>query len=112
GEQTRDFVFVGNVVEANLRAVASETAVGRAINIGCGLAITVRELYGHLAEALGSSSAPSHGPDRPGDVRDSLASIDLARKTLGYEARVSFEEGLRRTCAWFREHPEAARRPA
>jgi UDP-glucose 4-epimerase len=110
GGQTRDFVFVESVVDANLRAVASETAVGKAVNVGCGRAITVLDLHRRIAEALGSPAAPVHGPDRPGDVRDSLASVELARAALGFEPRVTFEEGLRKTCAWFREHPEAAGR--
>jgi UDP-glucose 4-epimerase len=107
GGQTRDFVYIDNVVDANLRAVASDRAVGQAFNVGCGRAFRVDELYAHVARSLGSSEPPVHGPAREGDVRDSCASIERARAVLGYEPRVGFEEGLARTCAWFREHAEA-----
>jgi nucleoside-diphosphate-sugar epimerase len=109
GNQTRDFTYVDNVVEANLRAVTSERAVGRAINVGCGRAFRVAELHAHVARSLGSTEPPVHGPARAGDVRDSCASVDLARELLGYEGRVGFEEGLRRTCEWFARNPDAAR---
>ena len=82
----------------------------RLLNIGCGRAFRVGDLHAHIARSLGSTAPAVHGPPRAGDVRDSCASIDLARELLGYEAAVGFEEGLRRTCDWFTRNPEAARR--
>lgn len=108
GGQTRDFVYIKNVVQANLLAVRSETAVGKVFNIGCGRAFSVLDLYHRIAEAMSSDAAPHHDPPREGDVRNSLANIDRARAELGFEPAVSFEDGLAETCAWFRANPAAA----
>jgi UDP-glucose 4-epimerase len=102
GQQTRDFCYVDNVVEANLRACVAEGAAGRAFNIGCGVRTSLLELIAALGELQGSSIAPRCSPARVGDVRDSLADITAAREVLGYSAAVSFKEGLQRTLAWYR----------
>lgn len=98
GEQSRDFTFVGNVVEANLLAAgAPATACGRAYNVAAGARTSVNELATRVAEACGGAPAPVHEPPRPGDVRDSLADLTLVRDALGYAPRVDLAEGLRRT---------------
>jgi nucleoside-diphosphate-sugar epimerase len=104
GLQSRDFTYVSNVVEANLAAMQRELGEpGAVINVGGGERITLRELYDALSAALGVRIDVRHAPARAGDVRDSLASIEKARALLGYEPRVSWREGLRRTVDWYRE---------
>ncbi|MCU1319123.1 MAG: NAD-dependent epimerase/dehydratase, partial [Edaphobacter sp.] len=105
GEQGRDFTYIDNVVAANLLSVqAPATSVaGRVFNIACGERHTLNETYGILATLLGFMHPSIHGPDREGDVRDSLADISAARKALNYAPQVGFEEGLRRTVAWYRD---------
>jgi nucleoside-diphosphate-sugar epimerase len=107
GGQTRDFTYVDNVVRANLRAIESKAAVGGVFNIGCGAAYSVNDLHDRIAKSFGTSEPAQYEPTRAGDVRASRASIDRAREVLGYEPIVSFEDGLDRTCAWFREHTDA-----
>lgn len=102
GEQTRDFTFVDNVIEANLACCrAPDSAVGQVFNIGCGGRLTVNELGRAIAKVIGCTFAPVYAPPRPGDVRDSQADISKAEKFLGWSPRVSVEEGLRRTVEWF-----------
>jgi UDP-glucose 4-epimerase len=108
GLQTRDFTYIENAVRANLLAVDEPAAVGGVFNVGCGRAFRVIDLYRRIAAFFESDREPVHEPEREGDVRHSCASIDLACDTLGYEPAVGFEEGLANTCAWFREHPQAA----
>lgn len=96
GGTTRDFNPIANVVEANLKSLAApREACGRAYNIACGTRISLLELVAKLADLAGRKVAPRHEDPRPGDIRHSLADISEARRGLGYEARVSFEEGLR-----------------
>ena len=103
GEQGRDFTYVENVVRANLLALESpaEAVAGRVFNIACGERHTLNETYARLAELLGFEQGPRYGGERPGDVRDSLADISAAREAMGYGDLVGFEEGLRRTAAWY-----------
>ena len=103
GEQTRDFTYVENAVAANIRAAMAPTsaAAGKVFNVGCGQRISLNDLLGELQKVMGVAISPVHAPARAGDVRDSLADITLARQNLGYEPRVEFLEGLRRTVAWF-----------
>jgi nucleoside-diphosphate-sugar epimerase len=108
GGQTRDFTYVANVVEANLRALAAPSAValeagGGVYNVACGSRVSLLELLAEINRAVGSDAAPHFEPARLGDVRDSLAALDLAREYLGYEPSVDLREGIRRTVAWFRE---------
>ena len=100
GSQTRDFTYVANVVQANLRALKAEHPLkGEALNVGTGRRVSLLELVATINGALGTDLEPEFRPDRPGDVRDSLASLDRIKTVLGYEPSVSFEEGLRRTLA-------------
>ena len=102
GEQARDFVFVDDVVRANLLAAdAAEPAWGRAFNVGRGERRTVNELLGAIGTLVpGAHPAPIHAPARAGEVRDSWSDIGAARDALGYHPAVGFEEGLARTIDW------------
>jgi nucleoside-diphosphate-sugar epimerase len=104
GETGRDFTYVANVVQANLKALeASATNVsGRVFNVACGERHTLNEMFRTLADLTGYPGHPSYGPERAGDVRDSLADISAARQAFGYEPEVGFREGLRRTVDWYR----------
>ncbi len=104
GLQTRDFVFVENVVRANLLAVERDSAVGGVFNIACGASFTVNDLYERLAGILGFAEPAHHEPVRAGDVKMSSASIDRARQGLGFDPAVGYEAGLARTAKWFRDH--------
>jgi nucleoside-diphosphate-sugar epimerase len=102
GLQTRDFVYVANVVDALLRAADAPSIGGRVYNIGNGQAVTVLDLVRHLNDLLTTKVKPQYAPPRAGDVRYSQADISLARRELGYEPSVSFVDGLRRTLEWYR----------
>ena len=103
GRQTRDFTYVANVVDGVLGAAAAEGVAGEVINVATGGRISLLELVRAVQVVLGSEVAPTHGPARAGDVKDSQADIFKARKMLGYEPTVSFDEGLRRTVDYFEE---------
>jgi UDP-glucose 4-epimerase len=105
GEQGRDFTYIDNVMSANFLAMeaAADKVAGRVFNIACGEQYTLNETYRVLADLLDFREQPAYGPVRAGDVRDSLADISAAREAFGYEPLVGFEEGLRRTVAWYRE---------
>lgn len=107
GLQTRDFVYVENVVRANLLAVEKDSAVGGVFNIACGKSFTVNELYDRLAAILGFGEPARHEPPRAGDVKMSSASIERAREELGFEPVVGYEAGLERTAKWFRDRVPA-----
>ena len=102
GRQTRDFTYVTNVVDGVLRAAAAPNVSGEVINIATGGRISLLELARAIQLILGTNVAPTFGPAREGDVKDSQADIFKARKLLGYEPTVPFEEGLRHTVAWFK----------
>ncbi len=98
GEQTRDFTFVANVIEANLAASrAGKSALGRAFNIGCGTQISLNDLVRTLARLTGKAVEPVYTDPRAGDIKHSMAGIDEAREHLGFEPRIDLVEGLRRT---------------
>jgi nucleoside-diphosphate-sugar epimerase len=101
GEQSRDFCFIDNVVEANLRAADAEGASGKVFNIACGSGTSLNRILSLLGESLGRPVAAHYEPARPGDVRHSLADISQAKAVLGYTAPVDFLTGLARTLAWF-----------
>lgn len=101
GEQSRDFVYVGNVVEANLLAAEATDAAGRIINVGTGVRSTLNQTLTLLEKITGRPAKAKYAPARDGDIRDSQADIGLARKALGYHPRIGFEEGLKNTWEWF-----------
>jgi UDP-glucose 4-epimerase len=101
GEQSRDFVFVQNVVEANLLAAEAKGAPGLAFNIGTGNRSTLNQTLALLEKISGRAARAKYAEAREGDIRDSQADIGLARQTLGYHPRIGFEEGLKRTWDWF-----------
>jgi len=100
GEQSRDFTYVDNVVEANILALRAPRAAGSVINVGCGERITLNQLIKILEEILEVQATVDYQPARPGDVRDSHADISLAQDLLGYQPKVSVADGLRRTVTW------------
>ncbi len=102
GRQTRDFTYVANVVDGVLRAATAPAASGHAINVATGGRVSLLELLAALNRVMGTSAVPEFGRARVGDVRDSQAAIDKAKELLGYAPAVDFEEGLRRTVAWYR----------
>jgi UDP-glucose 4-epimerase len=102
GKQSRDFVYIDNVVRANLLAADAPAAVGRTINVGCGKAFDLLQLVDGINKALGTSVKPIFEAARAGDVRDSLADIGLAREVLKYEPKIGFEEGLKRTVEFYK----------
>lgn len=102
GLQSRDFVYVADVVDALIRAADTPGVSGRVYNVGTGASVTLVELIAALNKLLGTAAAPTHGPPRPGDIRHSRAKMDRIRAELGYTPAVSFEEGLRRTLEWYR----------
>ncbi|HEV2299821.1 MAG TPA: SDR family oxidoreductase [Candidatus Acidoferrales bacterium] len=102
GEQSRDFTYVDNVVDASLRACEAREASGKVFNVGTGSRITLNQVLQLLEKICGKSVRAKYDPPRAGDIRDSQADISLSRKILGYEPRVNFEEGLRRTWEWYR----------
>jgi Nucleoside-diphosphate-sugar epimerases len=104
GEQSRDFTYIDNVVDANLLALSTAEGAGKVFNIGCGERISLNQLIQKLGSIMGVSPAVDYLAPRAGDVRDSLAAIDLARHVLGYRPSVSVDEGLRRTIAAFRNN--------
>ncbi|HUA98975.1 MAG TPA: SDR family oxidoreductase [Terracidiphilus sp.] len=104
GEQSRDFTYIDNVVEANLLAASApaEKVSGQVMNAATGARITLNETFRLLCELTGYRGEPTYGPPRAGDIRHSLADIGLAGELLGYQPKVDFREGLRRTVEWYR----------
>ncbi len=104
GEQSRDFIFVSDAVEANLRAAeAAETAGGEVFNIASGKRMTVNSLAREISDLLGASITPIYTDPRPGDIFHSLADTDKARKMLGFRPLVGFKRGLKKTVAWHKK---------
>ena len=103
GEQSRDFTYVDNVVQANLLACEAPNVSGMVFNVGTGGRFTLNQTLKLLEKIAGKPAKPKHDAPRDGDIRDSQASIELARKWLGYNPRIGFEEGLRRTWEWYRD---------
>jgi UDP-glucose 4-epimerase len=110
GRQTRDFTYVDNVVDANLRALTARGLVGQAVNVATGTRVSLRALLAALGRDLERPAKARYGPVRAGDICHSLADIRLARKLLGYRPIVDFETGLKRTVEWYRRNsPRSAR---
>ncbi len=104
GRQSRDFVYVGNVVDANLLACGVEAAVGGVFNIGTGHETNLLELLGILGNLVGQTVEPAFEPPRLGDIRHSYGDITRAATVLGYQPNISLTDGMRETVAWYREH--------
>ncbi|MBI4264911.1 MAG: SDR family oxidoreductase [Acidobacteria bacterium] len=103
GEQTRDFTYVANVVDGVLRACHAPDANGEVVNVATGGRISLNRLFQTLRRLVGATVEPMYAETRAGDVRDSQADIRKARRLLGYEPIVGFEEGLKKTVDWYRE---------
>lgn len=102
GEQTRDFTFVDNAVQANVKGFfAPKEAANEVFNVACGERISVNQLWGALKDAASSELEPVYGPPRQGDVRDSLADISKAQTLMGYKPQFTVAEGLAITWNWF-----------
>lgn len=108
GEQTRDFTFVDNVVDANLLAAQAAPQAGIVLNVATGGARSVNAVIAEINRLLGKQIQAKHVPPRAGDIKHSLADISLATQTIGYRPRISFEEGLARAVDWY----AAQHRPA
>ncbi len=103
GEQSRDFTFVANVVDANWKAATHPNAVGNAFNIGCGKQTSLNQLVRELSDIFGMNMHPTYEPARAGDVRHSVADVSKAARLLDYTPAISLREGLSRVIAWYRK---------
>lgn len=101
GDQSRDFTYIDNVVDANLAACSAQDIGGSVFNIGCGAQTTVNDLYDMIRNILGSSRHPEYAGERPGDVKHSLADISLAQAKLGYSPKTSVFDGLTETVDYY-----------
>jgi nucleoside-diphosphate-sugar epimerase len=104
GEQSRDFTYIDNVVEANLLAARAKETHGQVINCACGEAVTVNAIIRAINELLGKNVRPNYVPSRPGDVKHSLADITAAKKLISYKPVVLFREGLEKSIDWYRNN--------
>ena len=104
GKQSRDFTYIENVIEANLKAcLAPSEAAGEAFNVAYGGREYLIDIYYGLTKALEIDREPLYGPDRAGDIKHSNADISKAKELLGYDPDWSFEKGIKEAIAWYRE---------
>lgn len=106
GEQSRDFTYIENVVQANLLACEAPNVSGKVFNVGTGSRFTLNQTLQILEKISGKRVTPKHDPPREGDIRDSQANIGQAREFLGYDPQVNFQAGLQKTWDWYREEHE------
>jgi len=111
GEQSRDFTYVENAVQANLLACEAPNASGKVFNVGTGVRLTLNQILELLGKISGKTLEAKYDPPREGDIRDSLADVTQAREILGYDPQVTFEEGLRRTFEWYKASQTKAAAP-
>jgi len=104
GEQSRDFTYIDNVVEANLLAARAERTSGEVINVACGEAVTVNQIIKVINKLLGKNVKSVYADTRPGDVKHSLADITLAKKLIGFKPVVPFSQGLELAIEWYKEN--------
>ncbi len=105
GTQSRDFTYIDNVIEANLKAcLAPHEVAGQAFNIAYGERVTVLQMLNTIAASLGTAIEPRFAPARKGDIKHSLADISKAKALLGYDPEYSFENGIHEAIAWYRQH--------
>jgi UDP-glucose 4-epimerase len=102
GDQSRDFTYVDNVVEANLLAAKAKQTKGEVINIACGEAVTVNAIIDMINKIVGKNVKPMYVPSRKGDVKHSLADISAAKKLIGFKPVISFKDGLKKAIEWYR----------
>jgi UDP-glucose 4-epimerase len=108
GKQSRDFTYIDNVVQANIKAAtADKRSAGQVMNIACGERIDLNELAAVINEILGTKIQPKYEPERRGDVKHSLADIGRARDLIDYQPTVKFAEGIRKTIEWYKKNPNA-----
>lgn len=112
GEQTRDFTYVDNVVEANILAAEAPGVAGETLNVATGEQWSINQLVDVLEGITGRKARRVYLPERPGDARHSLADISKARRLLGYEPKIGFKEGLERTIEWMRTSDDVLAKPA
>lgn len=103
GEQTRDFTYIENVINANLLAAEAPMTRGEIVNIACGEHITINEIISRINEVAGKNVRPNHVDPRDGDIKHSWADIQLAEKVIGYRPTIKFDDGLERTIKWYSE---------
>lgn len=103
GEQSRDFTYVANAVEANILACTARGIAGQVVNVACGVRHTLNTLVTNLQNLIGVDLPARYTAARPGDVRHSLADISQAQRLMGYRPKVHFEDGLSRTVAWYKK---------
>jgi nucleoside-diphosphate-sugar epimerase len=103
GEQSRDFIFVENVVKANIEAAGSAAAAGEVFNVACGEGLTVNGLLAAVNKVLGTKIEAFHAGPRPGDIMHSTADVRKAERIMGFMPRVSFMDGLQATAAWYKK---------
>lgn len=104
GEQSRDFTYIDNVVQANLLAARAPKTAGESINIACGQRVTLNEVVQLINQRLGKNVKPIYTDTRAGDVKHSLASIEEAKALIGYEPVISFADGLTKAITWYKEN--------
>jgi UDP-glucose 4-epimerase len=104
GEQSRGFTYIENVTEANWLALTADKTGGEAVNISTENSVTVNTVVKTITELLGKSIEPAYVPPRPGDIKYSFADISLAKELIGYDPKVSFDEGIRKAINWYKEN--------
>jgi UDP-N-acetylglucosamine 4-epimerase len=106
GQQSRDFTYVDNVVDINVGTIFNDNpeSWNNVYNVACGYKTSLNELYQYIAELTGYTGKSVHGPDRKGDIRDSLADISKSVKLLNYQPKVSIRDGLKKTFEWYQHH--------
>ena len=104
GEQTRDFTYIDNVVDANILAFNAKKVHGEVVNVACGESVSINGMVKAINELLGKNLEPVYEAERAGDVKHSLADINLAKKLLGFNPAIMFEEGLRLAIEWYKEN--------
>lgn len=102
GDQSRDFTYIDNVVEANMLAVTAKDVSGEIFSIACGERVSLNEMVSLFKTYLNKDIKPEYAPPRPGDINHSFANITKAEKLLGYKPKVLFREGLERTIDWYK----------
>ncbi|MEE8397852.1 MAG: NAD-dependent epimerase/dehydratase family protein, partial [Desulfobacterales bacterium] len=108
GQQYRDFIFVGDVVKANLLAAETTDIGGKIFNVGTGSSVRIGDLWEKICGLSGSNIEPRHAPSRPGDIVESVGSIDRIQSEMGFAPKYSVEEGLKLTFDWYRAEPSRA----